>query len=242
MEILSTNLKFLKILGIGLSPDNRSFLSILCNILIITLDSVFVFGLIFSIHKCGAAFACIMDVALHTTFTIVTLQMYVTLLSSSGQCARIVTNLSELIDRHETQEFSSKGDKSFSKVLWCLEGLACATILHYNTLPLLNYSSCVENNSEPNPRPCGLPQPVFLPFEYDYFPVYHIMYAAEFFTGVSVAFILLNVSAFCCGITQHVISQLRSLCSNLRKTMKVGKSGRVDGLVGCIRHHAAVLE
>lgn len=150
--------------------------------------------------------------------------------------------MSQLVEEFSTQHNTAKTDSSFSKTLRWIQAGVCVVVIHYNIGPLFTYKSCKVLYTETDPNLCGLPEPIFLPYDYDYFPVYHVTYVAELLTSTSLAITIMYTTSFCCGTIRHVIDQLRTLRTGLREIGTVGRAQRIQKLERCIRHHVSILE
>lgn len=238
MVILSLNLKILQLIGIGLG--NRKPWCAVWNAFVIVILSTYVLGLLFSVVKCNGAFVCTLETMLHAMFAAVAVQMYVTFLRSRAKCVKIIKQLTQLIHDYSTRKCSLKGDRDFNKVLTYITAFVVVFVSYYNIVPLVTFKSCVASHIGNSRHFCGLPEPVYLPYEHRHFLAYHITYTAETLASIFVSTTLIYTTALCCGVVSHVNHQLKSLRSNLRRIVQLDKPSRTEMLIHCIRHHVAI--
>ncbi|KAJ3652159.1 hypothetical protein Zmor_018148 [Zophobas morio] len=111
----------------------------------------------------------------------------------------------------------------------------------YMIMPYLNIETCrVRQAQVDRDVPCGLVTRCWFPFNFDYSPVFEIVFVHQFYTCTMVSLIILDLTMLLCGFLMHIINQLKHL-RNLIAKLNCLEAVFAKKIRFCIQYHQQII-
>lgn len=240
INYLELNIKCLALAGLSPKQSNKFF--IFYSPMLVLACCVFTGQFIKYFHCQNYNLGCVLDNTLYFTLSVMTLLLPILLFFKKKAILDLIVMLENMEEAYSTTEESKLAEKYIKIIVKGSVFYIGAGVVQYITVPLLTYDACVKSNNSRISKSCGLPFPIYVPYDISENPAYAttLLLINIFISIGSTAVVHVLMVAVSCVI--HIKAHFDVLKKTLRGVCEVEKNGRVEVLKRCVRHHNDILQ